>query len=94
MITLGLMLGWTSDFLAVRVGNPYSVEVATKLIVDLESQGATFEDRDEAFVQAFEVIYREVRRHSDGRGFYLFAIFGLAPVVFGLFPSRKPKQIQ
>jgi len=94
MIALGVMLGWTSDFLSGRIGNPYSFEAAIQLIEDMESQGATFEDRDEAFVQAFEVIYREVRRQSDAGAFYLFALFGLIPIVFGLFPSRKPKVVQ
>jgi hypothetical protein len=89
IIAIGVLFGWTSDFLSGRVGNPYSVETAMQLIEDMESRGATFEDVDAAESLAFEVVYREVRRQSDAGMFYMFALCGLAPIVFGVFPSRK-----
>lgn len=89
MITLGVMLGWTSDFLDSRVGGTYAGDIAIQVIEDLESYGVKFEDREEAFRVVFVSLHDDVTRQRVGVFFYFIAVCGLAPIVFGLFPSRK-----
>lgn len=94
MLVMGGLLGFTSQVLSGRAATPIAEEIADQLVDELESVGASFEDEEEAHQVLFSTIWNEIAYKNNAGGLYMLALCGLGPIVFGLYPSRKPKQIQ
>ncbi len=94
MLVMGGLLGFTSQVLSGRAATPVADEIADQLLDELESAGASFQEEEEAHQVLFGTIWNELAYKNNAGAFYMLALFGLGPIMFGLYPSRKPKQIQ
>jgi hypothetical protein len=93
MLVMGGLLGFTSQVLSGRAATPVADEIAGQMLDELESVGTSFQDEEEARQVLFGTIWNEIAYKTNAGAFYMLALFGLGPILFGLYPSRKPKQM-
>lgn len=89
MLVMGALLGFTSQVMSGQLAISVADRFSDQLLDDLESSGASFEDRDEARSVIFGAAWNEFSGRSDAGAFYFLALIGLFPIVFALIPSRK-----
>jgi len=92
MLVMGGLLGFTSQLMTSRFAVSAAEELTHEVLDKLESSGTTFSDRDQARGAIFGAIWNDLSKRNGVLGFYCFALCGLAPIAFGVYPSRKPKQ--
>jgi hypothetical protein len=97
LVLFSILMGWTSSFLSARIGEPYSLDAADRLLDEMQGQGTVIVDESAARSLLYTAIYNEVQNRGAGLTFTngVIGFNGAMAVVFGLWPSRanRPKAV-